>query len=139
MTEKEIISLAQQLNKKNNVPLINETGKEKSLIKLVFKIDGFLYDNLPNEVYGLMRNLDLGINDKEAKRLVNRLSTLVNDKIDIPYISERIEGVAIRFVISVIINSVSKRDITKASQGMAAVTILENLNDASKEMNNLFV
>jgi len=105
----------------------------------VFKIDGFLYDNLPNEVYGLMRNLDLGINDKEAKRLVNRLSTLVNDKIDIPYISERIEGVAIRFVISVIINSVSKRDITKASQGMAAVTILENLNDASKEMNNLFV
>jgi len=32
MTEKEIISLAQQLNKKNNVPLINETGNEKSLI-----------------------------------------------------------------------------------------------------------
>tara|TARA_B100000809_G_scaffold222378_1_gene231304 strand:+ start:4461 stop:4967 length:507 start_codon:yes stop_codon:yes gene_type:complete len=140
MSEDEIISLAQQLNKKINVPLIRETGEEKILIKIVLKIDGFLYNNLPNEVYGLMRDLDQGISDKEAKRLVKRLSKLANDKIDIPYIPERMEGIAIRFVISVIINSARKKwDITKAAEGMALVTIPENIEDAGAETNNLFV
>ena len=140
MSEDEIISLAQQLNKKINVPLIKETGEEKILIKIVLKIDGFLYDNLPNEVYSLMRDLDQGISDKEAKRLVKRLSKLANDKIDIPYMPERMEGIAIRFVISVIINSARKKwNITKAGEEMAMLTIPKNLEDAGEEMNNLYV
>lgn len=105
LTEEEIKELASRLNEKINVPLIGETSEEKILIKVVLRIDQFLYDNLPNEIYDLVRSLDKGIDDDEAKRLVTRLSILANDKIDIPYIPEQAEYIAIRYIISVIINA----------------------------------
>ena len=99
------------MNEKIDVPFIKETKEEKILIKIVLKVDTFLYDNLPNEFYDLIRSLDDGIDDEEAKRLVVRLSKLANDKIDIPYIPEPAEYVAIRFVIGVIINAARKDSI----------------------------
>lgn len=142
MTREEIIDLAKQLNKKINVPLIRETGEEKILIKIVLKIDRFLYDNLPNELYELIRDLDKGISDKEAKRLIKRLSKLANKKIDIPYIPERLEYIAIRFVIGIIINSARKDwDISKSNKEGATVEIPDSFdeeNDAN-DANDFFV
>ncbi len=109
MTEAEVRSLAERLNKKIDVPLIRETKEEKILIKLIIKVDTFLYDHLPNEFYDLVRSLDRGIDDEEAKRLIKRLSKLANEKIDIPWIPEPIEYIPIRFVIAVIINSARKQ------------------------------
>ncbi len=109
MTEEEIRDLAKRLNEKINVPIISETGELKILIKIVFKIDRFLYDHLPNEFYELVRDLDKGINDKEAKRLIRRLSRLANKHIDIPYIPEQFEYVAIRFIIGIVINAGRKK------------------------------
>ncbi len=119
MTNEEIKELAIKLNKKINVPLINETREEKILIKVVKKIDNFLYDNLPNEFYDLIRSAEdgIGIDDNEAKRLIKRLSKLANDKIDIPYIPEPAEYVAFRFVIGIIINAARKKwNLTMAEE-----------------------
>src|SRR5680860_562093 len=82
LTTEEIKELAQRLNRKINVPIINETKEEKILIKIILTIDNFLYDNLPNEFYDLVRSTDNGIDNREAKRLVRRLTKLANDKID---------------------------------------------------------
>jgi hypothetical protein len=109
MTEKEIKELAERLNRKVNIPLIGETTEEKILIKVVLKVDAFLYDHLPNEIYDLVRSLDKGIDDNEATRLINRLSVLANEEISIPYIPESAEYVAIKFVIGVIINAARKQ------------------------------
>lgn len=108
MTEDEIKDLAQRLNKKINVPVINETGEEKILIKIILKIDNFLYDNLPNEFYELVRDVDKGIDNKEARRLVRRLTRLANEKIDIPYLPEVAEHFALKFVIGIIVKSAQK-------------------------------
>ncbi|MCQ3828752.1 hypothetical protein HXX02_04795 [Microbulbifer elongatus] len=108
MTEEEIRELAIRLNDKVDVPLVWETAEEKILIKVVLKVDTFLYDNLPNEIYDLVRSLDKGITESEASRLINRLSVLANKKIEIPYIPEAAEYIAIRFVIGVIINAARK-------------------------------
>ncbi|WP_231758520.1 hypothetical protein [Microbulbifer elongatus] len=108
MTEEEIRELAVRLNDKVDVPLVWETAEEKILIKVVLKVDTFLYDNLPNEIYDLVRSLDKGITESEASRLINRLSVLANKKIEIPYIPEAAEYIAIRFVIGVIINAARK-------------------------------
>ena len=97
------------LNKKINVPIISETGEEKILIKIVMKIDRFLYDNLPNEFYDLVRSSNKGIDDDEAKRLIVRLSKLANQHVDIPYIPEQMEYIAIRFIIKTIINAARKQ------------------------------
>lgn len=109
MTTEEIMELATRLNKKINVPIINETGEEKILIKVILKVDNFLYDNLPNEFYDLIRSVDKGIDDKEAKRLVRRLTRLANDKIDIPYLPEQMEHIALKFVIGMIVKAARKK------------------------------
>ena len=108
MTEEEIKDMAQRLNKKINVPIINETGEEKILVKIILKIDNFLYDNLPNEFYALVRDVKKGIDNKEARRLVRRLTRLANEKIDIPYLPEVAEHFALKFVIGIIIKSARK-------------------------------
>ncbi len=109
MTEEEIKDLAQRLNKKINVPLINETGEEKILIKIILKIDNFLYDHLPNEFYDIIRSVDKGIDNQEAKRLVRRLTRIANDKIDIPFLPEVAEHFAIRFVIGMVVKAARKK------------------------------
>ena len=133
MTEGEIRDLAKRLNKKINVPLINETKEEKILIKIVVKVDRFLYDNLPNEIYDLIRSIDKGIDDNEAKRLIKRLSRLANKHINIPYIPEIAEYVAIRFVIGIVINAARKEwDIDKAYEKEDHMNIPDN-KDANDE------
>lgn len=108
MTPDEVKSLATRLNDRIDVPLIRETREQKILIKIVIKIDNFLYSNLPNEFYDLIRSLDNGIDDDEAERLTNRLTNLANSMINIPYVPEVAEGIAIRFIISTIIDAARK-------------------------------
>ena len=108
LTEAEIKDLAVRLNQKINVPIIGETTEEKILIKIVLRVDTFLYDNLPNEIYDLVRSSDNGIDDKEATRLINRLSVLANEKINIPYIPESAEYVAIKYLLGVVVNAARK-------------------------------
>jgi len=109
LTEEEIIDLAKRLNERIKVPIIDETGEEKILIKVILRIDTFLYDNLPNEFYDLVRSSDKGIDEKEAKRLVRRLTKMANDKIDIPYIPEIAERFAIKFIIGLVIKAARKK------------------------------
>jgi len=109
MSDEEIKDLAKRLNERIDVPIISETGEEKILIKIVFTIDRFLYDNLPNEFYDLTRCLDKGIDNQEARRLIKRLSKLANANINIPYIPEKVEYIAIRFIIGIIINAARKK------------------------------
>jgi len=109
MTEEEIVDLAKRLNERINVPIIDETGEEKIMVKVILKIDNFLYDNLPNEFYDLIRSTDKGIDEKEAKRLVRRLTKMANDKIDIPYIPEFAERFALKFVIGLVVKAARKK------------------------------
>ncbi|NOZ46228.1 MAG: hypothetical protein GXO79_05535 [Chlorobi bacterium] len=138
MTDEEVLDLAKRLNEKINVPIINETGEEKILIKIVIKIDRFLYDNLPNEFYDLARSLDKGIDDEEAKRLIKRLAKLANKHIDIPYLPEQAEYVAIRLIIGVVINAARKQwDIYKAKENALLMDIPENQNATEQELENM--
>lgn len=136
LEEDEIMDIAKRLNEKINVPIINETREEKILIKIVVKIDTFLYDNLPNEFYDLVRSMDKGIDDDEAKRLIKRLSKLANKHIDIPYVPESMEYIAIRFILAIVINAARKQwDILTAKRDADNFIIpaAEEVNDAELE------
>lgn len=130
MKQSEIIELAERLNKKINVPIINETREGKILVKIIFKIDNFLYDNLPNEFYDLVRSADQGIDRREAKRLVRRLTKLANDKIDIPYIPEPMERIAFKFVIGMIVKAACKKlTLSKVLETSDKVVVTADDND----------
>ncbi|NOQ27167.1 MAG: hypothetical protein GQ564_17540 [Bacteroidales bacterium] len=109
LTDDEIKELAQKLNEKINIPLISEVGEEKILTKIVTKIDNYLSENLPDEFYDLLRDSDKGISDEEAKQLIIRLTKTANKQIDIPYLPESVEGLAIKIVIKIIVESARKK------------------------------
>jgi hypothetical protein len=108
LTHHEIMDLAELFNEKVNIPIISETKEEKILYKVILKIDTFLYDHLPNEFYDLVRATEEGIDDDEANRLKVRLSSLANEKIDIPYLPEFAEYLMIKYVISWVLDSARK-------------------------------
>lgn len=108
MTREETLKLASKLNQKVNIPLLNETGEEKILVKIVVKIDTFLYDSLPNEFYALIRDSEKGLNKEESEELIKRLSHLANKKINIPYLTETMEYFVIHFIIGIIVNAARK-------------------------------
>lgn len=108
MTKEEIEKISIKLNQEIDIPIVSETQEQKVLFKIVLKIDNFIYEHLPNEIYDLIRDLKKGISDKEVKKLTKRLTKLANDKIDIPYIPEFIEGKVMRFIIKLIINGIRK-------------------------------
>lgn len=133
MTLDEIKDLAERLNRKIDIPLVKETKEEKILIKIILKIDTFLYDNLPNEFYDLIRSTDRGINDKEAKRLVRRLTKAANDKIDIPYLPEFAEKFAYRFVIGMVVKAARKKlDFDKVRSESDQMVVPDSDEDIEK-------
>ncbi|WP_321346354.1 hypothetical protein [uncultured Draconibacterium sp.] len=130
MTEAEIKDLAIRLNEKIDVPFIKETGEEKILVKVIFKIDTFLYDHLPNEFYDMVRSTDHGISKKEARRLVRRLTRLANDKIDIPYLPEVAEHFAIKFVIGMVVKAARKKlNFEDVRANSAAIAVSDSDED----------
>lgn len=140
MTDQEVKNLAKKLNKKINIPLIRETKEEKILIKIVIKIDRFLYNNLPNEFYDLIRSLEDGIDDDEAKRLIVSLSKLANDKINIPYIPEKMEYIAIRFIIGIIINAARKKwDMNRAEKALMDTSIPDSKKSSDKDLEGIII
>jgi hypothetical protein len=115
LTEVEVKALAEKLNSKINIPIIGETGEEKILIKIILKIDNFLFDNMPNEFYDMIRSVDKGIDEQEAKMITGRLTKLANEKINLPFLSEKAEGKIFRYVIELIVNSaIKKHDLNES-------------------------
>lgn len=129
MTEAEIVDLAQRLNEKINVPIIDENREEQIFIKIILKIDTFLYDHLPNEFYDVIRSTDRGIDKKEAKRLVRRLTKIANDKIDIPYIPEIAEQFALKFVIGIVVKAAQKHLSFEKVRAKSAELVIPESND----------
>ena len=104
------------------------------------KVDTFLYDNLPNEFYDLVRSVEDGIDEDEAKRLIKRLAKLANEKIDIPYLPEKMEYIAIRFIIATIINAARKNwDLAKAKSAIDAVAIPDKVDASDSQFESLVV
>ncbi len=133
MTMEEMKDLAERLNRKINIPLIKETGEEKILLKIILKIDTFLYDNLPNEFYDLIRSTDRGIDDKEAKRLVRRLTRVANKEIDIPFLPEFAEKFAFRFVIGMVVKAARKElDFKKVRAESDSMVVPDSDEDIEK-------
>ncbi|RIH65075.1 hypothetical protein D1164_10830 [Mariniphaga sediminis] len=133
MTQEELKDLAERLNRKINIPLVKETGEEKILIKIILKIDNFLYDSLPNEFYDLVRSTDKGIDEREAKRLVRRLTKLANDKIDIPFLPEAVEKFVIRFVIGMVVKAARKKlDFDKVRAASDSMSVPDSDDEIEK-------
>lgn len=140
LSEQEVREIADKLNQRINVPIINETKEEKILVKVIIKVDNYLYDHLPNEFYDLVRSTENGIDNDEAKRLITRLSKLANTKLDIPYLPETAEYIAIRFIIGIVINAARRTyNLSKASKEAFKMHIPTSKEPTDSELKEVMI
>jgi hypothetical protein len=108
LTDREMLVLANQINDVINIPFV---GEEKELIiffRIIHWIDNLLYDLLPNEYYALIRSLENGITQEEANLIIKRLTPIINEAVNIPFVPEAIEGRIISIILSIIILAMTK-------------------------------
>jgi hypothetical protein len=108
LTDEEVNALAETVNKAVNLPFIGEEKEFIVMVKLIKWIDSQLYSLLPNEYYELVHNAHDGISREEAIQIGNRVAPLINKIVDIPIVSEAIEGYIINMVVQLIVNAMIK-------------------------------
>lgn len=104
----EVEILASKLNDNINLPFISEGTEQIIFVKIVKKFDRLLYENLPNELYGLVKNASDGISDEDAEQLVSLLGDKLNKKFDIPYVPEIIEKGIFTLLIDITVSAMRK-------------------------------
>ena len=119
LTEDQVTEVATKLNEKVNIPFMSEETEQGILEKAVNAIDDKLdgiAEDLPEPFGELWENLADGISDEEAEQLVGALTEVINQKIDIPFLSEDQEAnLIIRPALGLIVESVRAR--TRGSSG----------------------
>lgn len=104
--EREII--ASRLNEFINLPFIGEEREQIILVKIVTEIDRFLYRFLPNEIYELGKVSTDGISEEEAELIETRMAKLINQHVNIPILTEKMEDMVFRIVLGLIIGAMRK-------------------------------
>jgi len=105
LSDEQLNALAQKLNEKFNIPILGEKIELIVFAKIIRLIDAKLYELLPNEYYSLVNSVTDGISDEDAALMSARLGKLLNEKINVPFLSEEIEGKLIGFVLDQIVNA----------------------------------
>jgi len=108
LTDAEINALAQKVNKKINLPFLSEEKELVVFAKLIKWIDRELYKILPNEYYELIHDASDGLTSQEATDLEIRLTPLINNTINIPILSEKLEAKLISLVLIGIMGAMVK-------------------------------
>lgn len=108
LSNEQINALAKEANDFINLPVIGEKLELIILAKVIRLIDKKLYQLLPNEYYKLINNMHDGLSAEEAAMMEIRLTKVLNQNINIPFISEKNEADLIGFVLSQIIKAMLK-------------------------------
>ena len=95
----QIFTIASQIEKKITLPQIDVEDNYRVICKIIKKIDRNLYKILPNEYYLLINNKNKGITEKETHLIQERLSEILQKKIQIPFLSKNDEQIFIEFVV----------------------------------------
>ena len=108
LSAEEVEVLASKLNKKIDLPFITEGTEQIIFVKTVKVFDRLLYQNIPNELYGLIKNTSDGISDKDAEELKLVLGSRLNKSLEIPYVPEWVEQQVFEILIGLIVDAMKK-------------------------------
>ena len=108
LSAEEVEVLASKLNKKIDLPFITEGTEQIIFVKTVKVFDRLLYQNIPNELYGLIKNTGDGISDKDAEELKLVLGSRLNKSLEIPYVPEWVEQQVFEILIGLVVDAMKK-------------------------------
>jgi hypothetical protein len=104
LTKEEIEKIAGKLAEKvGNAPFFGDKEQKYFFTFVVEKLDDFLYNELPNEIYGYMRDPEKGLSDEAADKLSESLAEIISKSGVIPVPPFLIEG-SIEFALGIFID-----------------------------------
>jgi hypothetical protein len=107
LNQQERKQLAQIVNALVDIPLIPEELEQTIFEHAVGMIDVALEDTLPAVLAELIHNAQNGIDKDHAVVFANRLVESINQKIDLPYLSEEQEAKILRIVIDPLVKAMT--------------------------------
>jgi len=117
MRDDEIGMIAAAVNRKIEIPILSEKAEGRILFKSIKRIDQFLWQVLPDELYELYRTVIDGLDDDEAQALKARLITVINKSVDLPFLSEDTEKKLFEFVLGIVCDAIRKgRNLISATR-----------------------
>jgi len=108
LSAEEVEVLASKLNRKIDLPFITEGTEQIIFVKTVKVFDRLLYQNIPNELYGLIKNTGDGISDKDAEELKLVLGSRLSKSLEIPYVPEWVEQQVFEILIGLVVDAMKK-------------------------------
>lgn len=108
LSDEEVEALASKLNEKIDLPFIVEGTEQVIFVKTVRMFDRLLYQNIPNELYGLIKDTGDGISDKDAEELKLVLGSRLNKSLEIPYVPEWVEQQVLEILIGLVVDAMRK-------------------------------
>jgi hypothetical protein len=108
LTDEQLNALAQKINAAINIPILGEKAEFVVFAKIIKLIDIKMYELLLNECYELINSVNDGISEADAELMTTRLSKLLNETINIPFISEEKEEKLIGLVLGYIVGAMVK-------------------------------
>lgn len=105
LTKDEMLAISKRLGEKISLPFLDQQNETQVLVKMVIRIDSYLYDNLPNEIYRLIHDLDQGFDESEAALFAARLSKQAGGTIRFPFLTEHLEYYSIVFMVNLLVNA----------------------------------
>lgn len=108
MRDEEIGLIAAAVNRRIDAPFLNEAQEGRILFKVIKRIDQFLWQVLPDELYELYRTAVDGLDGNDADMLKERLVTIINKYVDLPFLSEETEKKLFEFVLGIVCDAIRK-------------------------------
>lgn len=111
LTDLQINYLVKKINDKVNLPLLGEQGEHRVITKAIEKILNHLEDNLPEELLALINDASNGFlpgDAADAKRAKKACIRHLNNKVNIPLVSERKEQKLFTIVVENLFEAMKK-------------------------------
>ena len=107
LNQQERKQMAQIVNALVDIPLVPEELEQTIFEHAVGAIDVALEDTLPAVLAELIHNAQNGIDKDHAVVFADRLVESINQKIDLPYLSEEQEAKILRIVIDPLVKAMT--------------------------------
>ena len=88
LSEQQIATIATKLNERLDLPFIGEDKEQQLFEQVLNGVDGTLdqvVGQLPDPVRDIWDRLADGVTDEEAEELIDQLTELANERIDVAF------------------------------------------------------
>ena len=100
----EVREIADVANKSINFPFLKEGGEKLLLCGGIVMLDEAISEYLGINLNQLFENLSEGISKEEKEKLVSELTSFINSRVNVKFLSEGVEGILINEFLNYIID-----------------------------------